>query len=78
MLGRSLPAELQRTHGRSCGIEVALPYLAAYISTQWMFSSSGALDREPGVREVGLRNLAAPPRAFELPLSEFLKGIDGI
>lgn len=34
-------------------------------------------DLERGAREVGLRHLAALSRAFELPLSEFLKGIDG-
>jgi transcriptional regulator with XRE-family HTH domain len=34
-------------------------------------------DLERGVREVGLRHLAALAGAFELSLSEFLKGIDG-
>ena len=34
-------------------------------------------DLERGVREVGLRHLAALASAFELSLSEFLKGIDG-
>jgi transcriptional regulator with XRE-family HTH domain len=34
-------------------------------------------DLERGVREVGLRHLAALSAAFELSLSEFLKGIDG-
>ena len=33
-------------------------------------------DLERGVREVGLRNLAALARAFGLTLSQFLKGID--
>jgi transcriptional regulator with XRE-family HTH domain len=34
-------------------------------------------DLERGVREVGLRHLAALAKAFELSLSEFLRGIDG-
>ena len=34
-------------------------------------------DLERGVREVGLRHLTALARAFELSLSEFLKGING-
>jgi transcriptional regulator with XRE-family HTH domain len=34
-------------------------------------------DLERGVREVGLRNLAALAGAFGLSLSEFLKGING-
>ena len=34
-------------------------------------------DLERGVREVGLRHLAALAAAFELSLSEFLKGVDG-
>jgi transcriptional regulator with XRE-family HTH domain len=34
-------------------------------------------DLERGVREVGLRHLAALAEAFELSLSEFLKGING-
>jgi transcriptional regulator with XRE-family HTH domain len=34
-------------------------------------------DLERGVREVGFRHLAALAAAFELSLSEFLKGIDG-
>jgi XRE family aerobic/anaerobic benzoate catabolism transcriptional regulator len=33
-------------------------------------------DLERGVREIGLRHLAALSGAFELSLSEFLKGID--
>ncbi|WP_396126642.1 helix-turn-helix domain-containing protein [Acidicapsa ligni] len=33
-------------------------------------------DLERGVREVGLRNLAALARAFGLTLSQFLEGID--
>jgi transcriptional regulator with XRE-family HTH domain len=34
-------------------------------------------DLERGVREVGLRHLAALATAFEVSLSEFLKGING-
>ena len=34
-------------------------------------------DLERGVREVGLRHLSALAAAFELSLSEFLKGING-
>jgi len=34
-------------------------------------------DLERGVREVGLRHLVALAAAFELPLNEFLKGVDG-
>ena len=34
-------------------------------------------DLERGTREVGLRHLAALAAAFEMSLSEFLKGIDG-
>ena len=34
-------------------------------------------DLERGVREVGLRHLAALAAACELSLSEFLKGING-
>ncbi len=34
-------------------------------------------DLERGAREVGLRHLAALAGAFELSLSEFLKGIKG-
>jgi len=34
-------------------------------------------DLERGVREVGLRHLAALAGAFGLSLSEFLKGING-
>ena len=34
-------------------------------------------DLERGAREVGLRHLAALAAAFELTLSEFLKGVDG-
>jgi len=33
-------------------------------------------DLERGVREVGLRHLAALSGAFELTMSDFLKGID--
>jgi transcriptional regulator with XRE-family HTH domain len=34
-------------------------------------------DLERGAREVGLRHLAALAAAFEMPLSEFLKGVKG-
>jgi transcriptional regulator with XRE-family HTH domain len=34
-------------------------------------------DLERGVREVGLRHLAALATAFEVSLSEFLKGVNG-
>lgn len=34
-------------------------------------------DLERGAREVGLRHLAALAAAFEMSLSEFLKGIKG-
>jgi transcriptional regulator with XRE-family HTH domain len=34
-------------------------------------------DLERGVREVGLRHLAALAAAFEMSLSEFLKGVKG-
>jgi len=34
-------------------------------------------DRERGAREVGLRHLAALAAAFEMSLSEFLKGVKG-
>jgi transcriptional regulator with XRE-family HTH domain len=34
-------------------------------------------DLERGVREVGLRNLAALSAAFDMTLSEFLQGIEG-
>lgn len=34
-------------------------------------------DLERGVREVGLRHLAALAAAFDLTLSEFLKGVEG-
>jgi transcriptional regulator with XRE-family HTH domain len=34
-------------------------------------------DLERGAREVGLRHLAALAAAFDLSLSEFLKGIKG-
>ncbi|MDR3734289.1 MAG: helix-turn-helix transcriptional regulator [Acidobacteriaceae bacterium] len=34
-------------------------------------------DLERGTREVGLRHLAALAAAFDLSLSEFLKGVNG-
>jgi transcriptional regulator with XRE-family HTH domain len=34
-------------------------------------------DLERGAREVGLRHLAALAAAFEMSLSEFLKGVQG-
>ncbi len=34
-------------------------------------------DLERGAREVGLRHLATLAAAFDLPLSEFLKGVEG-